>query len=173
MRWEQIDQQSCSVARALSVVGDRWTLLILRDSFLGTRRFDVFQRQLGISRHRLSQRLQRLVEQGVLVKKSYQEKPRRYEYRLTRKGLALYPVLLALSVWGDEWMDDGNGPPVNYFHRDCQHMADPVMACAHCHGPLRPADIEAQPGPGLRAVLGGEVDEKPLPELLAQTLNNS
>ena len=100
MRWDEIDQQVCSVARALSVVGDRWTLLIMRDVFLGTRRFAEFQRQLGISRHRLSDRLSRLVESGVLTRRRYQDKPERFEYRLTPRGLALYPVLVSSLASG-------------------------------------------------------------------------
>ena len=89
MRWDDIGQQVCSVARALSVVGERWTLLILRDAFMGTRRFEQFQTRLGITRHRLSERLGKLVEEGVLMKVRYSDKPPRFEYRLTRKGLAL------------------------------------------------------------------------------------
>ena len=111
MKWEEIDQQVCSVARALSILGERWTLLIIRDAFRGTRRFDAFQRSLGVTRHRLSERLRKLVDEGVLTRVAYMERPVRYEYRLTRKGLALYPVLMTLSQWGDDWLDDGNGPP--------------------------------------------------------------
>ena len=96
MRWDDIDQQTCSVARALSVVGERWTMLILRDAFLGTRRFDQFQKNLGVTRHRLSERLTKLVDHGVLTKVPYQERPLRHEYRLTRKGLGLYPVFKRL-----------------------------------------------------------------------------
>src|SRR6056297_4204938 len=107
MRWDDIDRQVCSVARALSVVGERWTLLILRDAFFGTRRFDQFQASLGITRHRLSERLGKLVDHGVLRRVRYSERPVRHEYRLTRKGLALYPVLMTLGTWGDDWMDRG------------------------------------------------------------------
>ena len=99
MRWDEIDKQICSVARALSVVGERWTLLILRDAFFGTRRFDQFQQNLGVTRHRLSERLGKLVDSGVLVKVAYNQNPLRYEYRLTRKGLALYPVMMSLARW--------------------------------------------------------------------------
>ena len=105
MKWEEIDQQACSVARALSVLGERWTLLIVRDAFRGTRRFDEFQRSLGVTRHRLAERLRKLVDEGVLTRVAYMDRPTRYEYRLTRKGLALYPVLLTLSHWGTTgWM---------------------------------------------------------------------
>ena len=85
MKWDDIDQQVCSVARALSVLGERWTLLIIRDAFRGTRRFDDFQRSLGVTRHRLSERLGKLVDEGVLTRVAYMERPMRYEYRLTRK----------------------------------------------------------------------------------------
>lgn len=149
MRWDNIDQQVCSVARALSVVGERWTLLILRDAFLGTRRFDSFQRSLGITRHRLSERLGKLVDQGVLTRVPYTERPPRYEYRLTRKGLALYPVLMTLGRWGDEWMDRGEGRPVDYVHTDCGKRTVPVLTCSECGEPLRPERVTARVGPAL------------------------
>ncbi|MFV0277390.1 MAG: winged helix-turn-helix transcriptional regulator [Parahaliea sp.] len=137
------------MARALSVVGERWTLLILRDAFLGTRRFDQFQRNLGITRHRLSERLGKLVDQGVLVKVPYQDRPVRHEYRLTRKGLGLYPVLMSLARWGDEWMAGDNGPPLEYVHRTCGHRTRSVLACHECGEPLRPESVVTEIGPGL------------------------
>jgi DNA-binding HxlR family transcriptional regulator len=152
MRWDQIDQQVCSVARALSVVGERWTLMILRDAFLGTRRFDKFQSNLGITRHRLSERLGKLVEQGVLTKVPYHERPLRYEYRLTRKGLALYPVLMTLARWGDEWMDNGMGAPMAYRHQGCGKPTQPVLTCNECGEPLRPEEVTPELGPALKEV---------------------
>ena len=152
MRWEDIDKQLCSVARSLSVVGERWTMLIIRDAFLGTRRFDQFQANLGVTRHRLSERLGKLVEAGVLVKVPYNDRPVRYEYRLTRKGLGLYPVLLTLARWGDDWMDQGEGPPLEYIHHKCGHKTRPVLACSECHAPLRPEEVSLQMGPPLRAL---------------------
>ena len=146
MRWDEIDQQICSVARALSVVGERWTLLILRDAFLGTRRFDKFQHSLGITRHRLSERLGKLVEQGVLVKVPYNKKPVRYEYWLTRKGLSLYPVLMSLGRWGDEWMDNGEGAPLDYIHQTSGHKTIPTLTCSECGDTLRPEDVKPQFG---------------------------
>ncbi len=152
MRWDEIDQQACSVARALSVVGERWTLLILRDAFLGTRRFDTFQRNLGITRHRLSERLNKLVEHGVLVKVPYHERPLRHEYRLTRKGLALYPVLMTLARWGDDWMDGGAGAPMEYVHQRCGHQTHPVMTCSECGEALKPEEVKPRLGPVLQQV---------------------
>ena len=153
MKWEEIDQQACSVARALSVLGERWTLLIVRDAFRGTRRFDEFQRSLGVTRHRLAERLRKLVDEGVLTRVAYMDRPTRYEYRLTRKGLALYPVLMTLSQWGDDWMDDGNGPPTHYRHSLCGHHTRPVLTCAECSQPLRPEEVSAQPGQVLTCLL--------------------
>ena len=152
MRWDEIDQQACSVARALSVVGERWTMLILRDAFLGTRRFDKFQSDLGITRHRLSERLGKLVEHGVLVKVPYCEKPLRHEYRLTRKGLGLYPVLMSLARWGDEWMDKGEGAPLEYVHQSCGKKTRPVLTCSECGDPLRPEEVSPRLGPSLQAM---------------------
>ncbi len=153
MRWQDIDQQVCSVARSLAVVGDRWTLLVLRDAFLGTRRFEDFQRQLGISRHRLSDRLNKLVDAGVFNRVPYQQRPLRHEYRLTRKGLGLYPVLMTLAQWGNEWADDGNGAPVEYVHRRCGEVMQPAMSCSACGERLQPGEVTPKIGPGLRAAL--------------------
>ncbi|MBT4519847.1 MAG: helix-turn-helix transcriptional regulator [Halieaceae bacterium] len=152
MRWDQIDQQRCSIARSLSVVGERWTLLILRDAFLGTRRFDKFQQNLGITRHRLSERLSKLVKHSVLVKVQYNNRPPRYEYRLTRKGLALYPVLMSLVAWGDEWMNDGMGPPLELVHLNCGEKIHAVASCSTCGEPLRPEEVRPQLGPALMEV---------------------
>lgn len=155
MRWDDIDLQVCSVARALSVVGERWTLLILRDAFLGTRRFDRFQARLGITRHRLSERLVKLVDHGVLTKVRYSDKPPRYEYRLTRKGLGLYPVLMTLGRWGDEWMDRGEGAPVEYFHQRCNRKTHAVLTCDDCGEELKPTQVTPMVGPGLAAHTSG------------------
>jgi DNA-binding HxlR family transcriptional regulator len=150
MRWDEVETLPCSIARSLSVVGDRWTLLILRDSFLGARRFEDFQQRLGLARHRLSDRLNRLVEDGVLKKTPYQDKPLRHEYRLTEKGRDLYPVLLSLVRWGDRWMDQGKGPPVVYRHNTCGHMTTPVLSCSECGEPLQAREVTPLTGPGLR-----------------------
>lgn len=141
---------SCSVARTLSVVGDRWTMLIVRNAFLGTRRFDDFQSLLGMTRHVLADRLGRLVDAGVLEKIAYQNNPPRFEYRLTAMGRDLYPVLLSLTAWGDKWLDEGHGPPVEFHHRRCGKKATPVLACSECGERLDPREVMPMPGPGLR-----------------------
>ncbi|MEP0201800.1 MAG: helix-turn-helix domain-containing protein [Halioglobus sp.] len=152
MRWNDIDKQVCSVARSLSIVGERWTLLILRDAFFGTRRFDQFQSNLGITRHRLSERLGKLVEQGVLRKVQYHDRPIRHEYRLTRKGLALYPILMSLARFGDDWMSGEEGVPLEYVHRSCGHKTRPVLACSECGEALRPEEVTPQVGPALQRI---------------------
>jgi len=152
MRWDEIGDQTCSVARALSVVGERWTLLILRDAFLGTRRFEQFQQHLGITRHRLSERLSKLVEHAVLVKVPYQDRPIRYDYRLTRKGLALYPVLMSLGRWGDEWMEAGEGVPLSYVHHSCGKPTQAAITCSECGEALRPQEVETRVGPALQGI---------------------
>ena len=130
MRWNEIGEVRCSVARALSVVGDRWTLLLLRDLFLGARRFEHFETSLGASPHLLSTRLRKLVDHGIVERRPYQEKPVRHEYRLTAKGLDLYPVIVGLVGWGDRWMSDEHGPPVTFEHKTCGHSTHPELHCS-------------------------------------------
>ena len=150
MRWGELDQESCSVARTVSVIGDRWTLLILRDCFLRVRRFEAFQERLGITRPILADRLRKLVEAGVLEKVPYQERPLRHEYRLTEKGLALHPVLMAIVHWGDVHMAGDAGRPVLHRHRACGHLFDPVVACSECGGEVHARDVTVEPGPASR-----------------------
>jgi DNA-binding HxlR family transcriptional regulator len=141
------ENQSCSVASALEVIGERWSLLIVRDVFLGVRRFDEIQGDLGIARNVLQTRLTRLVEEGVLERRLYQEHPPRYEYRLTDKGLDLWPTLVALLQWGNRYAAP-NGPAVLLEHRDCGGMVDEHRTCASCGAKLSARDVRAQPGPG-------------------------
>jgi DNA-binding HxlR family transcriptional regulator len=150
MRWRDIGEMPCSVARALSIVGDRWTLLVLRDAFLGVRRFEDFQRNLGTTRHRLADRLKKLVEHGILDRVRYQERPARFEYRLSEKGRDLYPVIVSLTRWGDRWMVDADGPPLQLVHRRCGRRMMPALSCPECGEPVSARDMEARPGPALR-----------------------
>lgn len=137
MKWNELGGMYCPIARSLSILGDRWTLLILRNAFLRTRRFDDFQKQLGITRHLLSERLNRLVEHKILVKVLYQETPKRYEYKLTECGLDLYPVIVALSSWGNTWMNESNEfPEILYTHKDCGEQTKPLMKCECCNQQL-------------------------------------
>lgn len=136
MRWEETAGQECSIARTLSVIGERWTLLVIREAFLGVRRFEAFHSRLGIARNILAQRLSRLVAEGVLEKVAYQESPTRHEYRLTERGRDLYGVLVSLMAWGDRWRVPESGPERALVHRDCDHRVHPRMVCPECDGPM-------------------------------------
>lgn len=144
MKWNDLSSENCSLARALAVVGDRWTLLVLREAFLKTRRFEDFQSRLGIARRVLTERLAGLVDNGVLEKIPYQQRPVRHDYRLTDKGLALYPVILSLVHWGDVHLGDGNGPPIIHRHKACGHDFRSVLTCSECGEALGARDVEAR-----------------------------
>ena len=146
----EYDTQICSIARSLEVVGERWSLLILRDLGLGLRRFDDIQKDLGITRSVLTTRLRSLEEHGVIEKKLYNEKPPRFEYRMTDKGKDLWPVLVHLMKWGDQYYLDPKGPPTIMEHRDCGGQPDLHLNCDKCGQPLERSDIRAIPGPGRR-----------------------
>jgi DNA-binding HxlR family transcriptional regulator len=141
------DDQNCSIARALEVIGERWTTLIVRDAFLGVRRFDDFQRNLGVSRGILADRLNGLVDEGILERRRYQENPERHEYRLTEKGRDLWPVIMALVKWGDRYAA-AQGPPRLFFHRDCGGEVTDRRTCAKCGAELTVRDVDTRPGPG-------------------------
>lgn len=140
----------CSVGRALAVIGDRWTLLVLREAFYGVRRFDEFHRNLGVARPILSARLRNLVDHGVLSREPYQEPGQRPrdEYHPTEKGRALYGTLAALMQWGDTYLADATGPPVHLEHTGCGGTVRVSVSCASC-GPLTNDDgVEAVLNPG-------------------------
>ena len=148
MKWEDLSREPCSVARTLAVIGDRWTLMILRDCFLGVRRFEAFQARLGISRSIVTERLNLLVAEGVLERRPYQDRPVRHEYRLTPKGLDLHPVIMAIVEWGDRHYADEAGPPILRRHKACGCDFHPVQVCSECGEPVNARDVEARPGPG-------------------------
>ena len=146
MKWSQLADQPCSVARSVAVIGDRWTLMILRDCFLGIRRFDDFQRRLRISRSIIADRLKHLVDEGVLRRDAYQDQPVRHEYRLTDKGMALHPVIMAIVHWGDTHYAGETGPPLLHRHKACGCDFSPVLACSECGEPVGARDVEVRPG---------------------------
>jgi DNA-binding HxlR family transcriptional regulator len=137
----------CSVAQCLEVVGEWWSMLIVRDVFLGVTRFDEIQQRLGISRNILQQRLAHLAEHGVLERVSYSEHPPRFEYRLTAKGRDLWPVLTAMRQWGDKYAAP-DGPPLQIIHKDCGHVANAVMTCSRCGEHIGTGDVRVAAGPG-------------------------
>jgi DNA-binding HxlR family transcriptional regulator len=132
MRWDSVKSMNCSIARTLSVVGERWTMLLLREAFLGRHRFDEFQQGTGIARNILSSRLRDLVRNGILDRVRSDGDNGRIEYRLTKKGLDLYPVLIAMMRWGDVWLSDESGPPLTLIHRKCGAKTSVDMVCSHC-----------------------------------------
>ena len=148
MKWDDLDAQPCSVARTLAVVGDRWTLMILRDCFLGVQRFDDFQHRLGLSRALLADRLKALTDAGVLERHAYQTRPERFEYRLTPAGIDLHPIMLGIADWGNRHLADDRGAPLLYRHKTCDHDFRPVTTCSHCGEALDARSVAVRPGPG-------------------------
>ena len=149
MRAADLAEQDCSIARPAALLGDRWTLVILRQAFSGTKRFEDFQSELGISRSLLSERLGRLVDAGVLRREPYKDEVRtRDRYRLTEMGLDLYPVLIALRDWGDRYLRDG--PRAEIRHRGCGGEPTLELTCSKCGEQMGAKDAEAVPGPGLQ-----------------------
>ncbi len=147
MQRVSFEDMNCSVAQCLEVVGEWWSLLIVRDALIGVSRFDEFQSRLGISRNVLNDRLSRLVAEGVLQKVPYQHHPPRYDYRLTTKGRELWPVLNAMREWGDRWAAP-DGPPVELVHRPCGHEISAELRCSACGEVLEQRDLRLVPGPG-------------------------
>jgi DNA-binding HxlR family transcriptional regulator len=145
--------ENCSIRRTLDIVGEKWTLLVLREAFYGVRRFADFQRALGCARNILSARLKTLVDEGILTREPYREPGarERFEYRLTDKGRELFPALVALMAWGDRWTADAAGPPVEVRHRFCGEPVTAELRCAAGHGPLTARETEALPGAGAKA----------------------
>jgi DNA-binding HxlR family transcriptional regulator len=141
--------QVCSIAKALEVVGERWSLLIVRDVMNRRRRFDELQKGLGIARNTLAARLQRLVEEDILEQRPYQRNPTRHEYFLTEKGLDLWPALVALQAWGDRHSPTAHGPPVLIVHKRCGGPVSDRGVCESCGEVLEARDARALPGPGV------------------------
>ena len=148
MQRTDFSQMTCSIARSLAVAGEPWSPLVLRDVWVGINRFDDLQRDLGLSRKVLAERLKHLVEAGMLERQAYSERPPRHEYVLTRKGLEFVDVLIALAAWGDRWTAGAAGPPVLLRHHACGHRTHAEVRCAHCQEPLHAADVTPEPGPG-------------------------
>jgi DNA-binding HxlR family transcriptional regulator len=151
VRAAQLAEENCSIARPASLLGDRWTLVILRQAFSGIKRYEDFQTTLGISRSLLSDRLAKLVEAGILRREPYKDAIRtRERYRLTDMGLDLYPVLMALREWGDRYMAE-DGPPLEVRHRDCGGEPRIHLTCDRCGEEVGARDAEPKAGPGLKA----------------------
>ncbi|MGW0598860.1 winged helix-turn-helix transcriptional regulator [Streptomyces sp. NPDC002776] len=152
MEWLDVSTENCPVQCTLDLVGEKWTLLILRDAANGVRRFDDFRRHIGLSEAVLSDRLRKLTAAGILTTVPYREpgSRSRYEYRLTRKGWDLWPVLVALRQWGETYAPDPQGPVLDLRHAGCGAPVRVVVECAEEHAALSPREVSAKPGPGAR-----------------------
>jgi DNA-binding HxlR family transcriptional regulator len=138
---------ACSIARTLDVIGEPWSPLILRDVWAGITRFDQIQADLGISRKVLTERLNHLVDRGVLDRHPYDQRPR-HEYHLTDKGAELVEMLMVMAHWGDKWLAGEAGPPVLYRHHACGAISAAGLTCTHCGQPMHATDVDLLPGPG-------------------------
>jgi DNA-binding HxlR family transcriptional regulator len=148
MQWNKLAKEDCSLARSLAVIGDRWTLLVLREAFLRVRRFEEFENNLKIARRVLSERLALLVDEGILAKMPYQDNPPRHEYRLTQKGLEFYPVIISLVHWGDKHYAGKKGPPLLHTHKACGHDFRSVLTCSECGEVLDARAVSVRSGSG-------------------------
>jgi len=152
MRKTEIKHLTCSVARTIGVVGERWTLLLLREFFLGSRRFEVLQAHTGISSRALSDQLQRLQRLGIITAIKYQNRPPRFEYRLTEKGIDLYPIVVSMTRWGDRWMRvKGEPRPARLVHKHCGHIFNPVLTCEACGEATGARDVRVKIGSKMKA----------------------
>ncbi len=147
---KKTDPMDCSIARALNEIGDRWIFLILREAYFGVRQFEQFQRNLGIATNILSGRLRTLVEAEIFEKHRYQTAPDRYEYRLTEKGLDLFPVIVTLIRWGDQWFGGEDGPPLLLHHEPCGKQLSGSLTCEHCGLEIRAQDVRYENGSGAK-----------------------
>jgi len=143
---------NCTIGRAMAVLGERWTVVVLREVYNGVRRFDDMRRHTGMPRQVLTDRLAHLVEQDILRREPYRvdRQRARHEYRLTQRGFDLYPVMVAVAGWGDRYLADPDGPPVEFAHRDCGSLVEVHTRCAVGHDVTDPRDVVSRPGPGIR-----------------------
>ena len=148
MKRTDTSEWPCNIARSASILGDHWNLLLVRDACLGVRRYEDFQRSLGIGRNMLSVRLRGLVAEGLLERVEYEEGPVRHEYRLTDKGRDAYTVLAALDAWGRRWLAGPEGSPVTLHHGPCDHDMHAVVVCSECATPIDVRHVTATAGPG-------------------------
>lgn len=163
MRRTSFTDFHCSLARAVEVMGDWWTPLIVRDLYLGLDRFDDLVTNLGISRNLLTDRLGDLVVNGLVARETYLRRPVRYRYQLTEKGADLVPVIVALTAWGDRWESPAGGPPVTFRHG--RHACIPTVACDRCREPLSTRNLQVRPGPGGREDRGTMLIGSRLPKV--------
>jgi len=154
MRNTSFASMHCSLAQSLELIGDWWTPLVLRDLYLGLDRFDQFVTDLGISRNLLTDRLNTLMDGGLVVRTPYQDNPVRYAYALTEAGCEFVPILFALTAWGDRWATPPAGQPLRFTHTTCGKVTTPTVSCSECGEPLTADEVTPTPGPGGRTAPG-------------------
>jgi DNA-binding HxlR family transcriptional regulator len=150
MQRTNFGDMACSIARTLDVMGEPWTPLVIRDVFVGMHRFEQIQQDLGISRKVLTERLNHLVDRGILERRPYDNRPR-HEYHLTEQGTELFDVLMVMVGWGDKWLAGKSGPPVLYRHHACGKVSHVDPRCSECGEPMHATDVDVLPGPGAAA----------------------
>jgi DNA-binding HxlR family transcriptional regulator len=148
MKHDELFEENCAIARTSAVVGERWVWMILRQAFNGARRFEEFQRGIGLARNILVDKMTMLIEQGILERRAAPEAGGRSEYRLTAKGRALFPVYIALMQWGNEWTGLP-APPVELLHKPCGQRTTPHVVCSHCGERIVARDTEPVFGKGM------------------------
>jgi len=141
------DKINCSLVQTIEAIGDRWSLLILREAFFGVKRFDIFQSNLGIATNILSERLKKLVKDDILQRTKDPEDARRFIYKYTEKGLDLYSIVLAMINWGDRWTTGEKGPPLFLHHKTCGHRLDAMMCCSHCGKQVHAREVHYEKNP--------------------------
>jgi DNA-binding HxlR family transcriptional regulator len=146
MKRTQFADQPCAVARTMDIVGELWAFMIIRNVFLGVRRFEGLRANLGISRKVLTERLGLLVERGILERRPYHDRPPRHEYRLTPMGVDLFPVLMALARWGNRWLTDERGAPIEFVHRKCGQVTQARVVCNVCGDDLGAHNVQPRLG---------------------------
>jgi len=144
MKYIEHADKLCPISQSLGIIGDSWSLLIIRNCFMGTHRFDEFQQQLGLTRHVLADRLKKLVKEGVLDKVPQKIHAKRFEYKLSPKGKALSPVFMALGNWGNQWLTEDEQQPMYYHHKLCGQIMKPQMCCSECGELLESRDVKMQ-----------------------------
>jgi DNA-binding HxlR family transcriptional regulator len=144
MRSSQLAKMTCTIARSVDAIGDAWTIMIVKELFLGQRRFDDIQMYTGMSPHLLSVRMRKLEKRGIVHRRAYQQRPTRYEYRLTEKGIDLWPILVALKDWGARWGTWPGGEPLNIRHDACGHVTALKVVCSHCGEPINARDVRQE-----------------------------
>jgi DNA-binding HxlR family transcriptional regulator len=160
MKRKSFAKWPCSIARSADIMGDWWMVLIMREAFFGTTRFSEFQQTLTIGRNILTERLNRLVEEGVFERRAYSETPPRHDYLMTEKGRDFFAVIMAFAKWGDKWLDKGKGPPLLFRHTDCGATTQGMLVCTECGEPLDSSNVTGLPGPGLPPLMAAAFAER-------------